>query len=549
MRVTKWAISILVTCVVSPLCFAGPVETSIPGVTATLVELRQNEGVVRLALRIANGSSNVISGKLLSFNQLTLVDPDTRQKHFGIKDAEGHYLAGPVSDWNNGGRWVVRLPPGGEALIWMLFEPIAPGSMVSVEAPLMFPFDDVAVTEGAPETIGTASSTPVGLRLTLVSARRARGQLDLRLKVNNSASVRANLGALKYRDVSVFDGVGKREFTVLKDAEGQYVAQPKSDGSDGGRFWLNSVAPGATQLMSLSFEAPPDDVQQVDLLLPGFMPLEGIQLTGLGGATSAGIATAGRTLGLEGALKALAADVTPTEIHIDLAADVLFGFDSAEIKPAAEDSLNNLLTVVNAHPSAGVAIVGHTDVRGDESYNQALSERRAQAVSRWLQAKGVMASRLTATGAGESHPLRTGTTEEDHQANRRVEIRISTGDSPSVPAPTHLPGFHSTSVLQALFIRSDNEDAPGPDFPTGVHRMEAEYAWANAKPGLNLHLRWMMNGTTLLEQSETVKTAQGSSTWQLMLSGGSVLPDGDYMIQVLEDGQALFPELKFRIGR
>lgn len=63
-------------------------------------------------------------------------------------------------------------------------------------------------------------------------------------------------------------------------------------------------------------------------------------------------------------------------------------------------------------------------MRGDDTYNQSLSERRAASVSAWLAAHGIAGDRLTATGAGESRPVRTGSTEADHQANRRVEIRI-----------------------------------------------------------------------------------------------------------------------------
>jgi len=94
------------------------------------------------------------------------------------------------------------------------------------------------------------------------------------------------------------------------------------------------------------------------------------------------------------------------------------------LKPAAEGKLNHLLTVVNSKPASRIAIEGHTDVRGDAPYNQALSQRRAESVRSWLVAHGVAAGRISATGAGESRPVQTGTTEADHQANRRVEIRI-----------------------------------------------------------------------------------------------------------------------------
>jgi outer membrane protein OmpA-like peptidoglycan-associated protein len=116
--------------------------------------------------------------------------------------------------------------------------------------------------------------------------------------------------------------------------------------------------------------------------------------------------------------------VTPQEIKIDLSADVLFDFDKADLKPAAETQLQNLLTVVNSRPNASVGIEGHTDVRGEAAYNQELSQRRAESVRTWLTAHGVGAGRIAATGAGEARPVKTGSSEADHQANRRVEIRI-----------------------------------------------------------------------------------------------------------------------------
>jgi outer membrane protein OmpA-like peptidoglycan-associated protein len=86
-------------------------------------------------------------------------------------------------------------------------------------------------------------------------------------------------------------------------------------------------------------------VTKVDLFLPRFLPVEAMTIEGMGGAASGGVAAAGRALGLETALKELNAEVTATEIKIDMAADVLFDFDKATIKKEAEPSLQNLATV------------------------------------------------------------------------------------------------------------------------------------------------------------------------------------------------------------
>jgi outer membrane protein OmpA-like peptidoglycan-associated protein len=80
--------------------------------------------------------------------------------------------------------------------------------------------------------------------------------------------------------------------------------------------------------------------------------------------------------------------------------------------------------VVNSKPGSRISIEGHTDQRGSDAYNQTLSELRAGAVQSWLVAHGIAAGRIAATGAGEAKPVRTGDTEADHQANRRVEIWI-----------------------------------------------------------------------------------------------------------------------------
>ena len=200
-----------------------------------------------------------------------------------------------------------------------------------------------------------------------------------------------------------------------------WQASPRSDDIGGGYIIPNW---GKPILMSLTFQAPPDSVKTVDLILPDFQPFEGVAIEGLGGAAAGGIAAAGKSLGLEGALKELQAEVTAEEIKVDLSADVLFDFDKADLKPAAEGKLNHLLTVVNSKPGSRIAIEGHTDVRGSDAHNQTLSQRRAESVRSWLVAHGVAAGRISAAGAGKSRPLRTGTTEADHLANRRVEIRI-----------------------------------------------------------------------------------------------------------------------------
>lgn len=400
-------------------------ETEVAGVSAEVAELRQAGGALRLVVRYANSGTKAADFSRFSAGKIVLVDVKSRQKYFPIKDANNQWVAGPIGDEIEGGRLRLSIPPGQETFAWAYFEPLAAGTVVSVELPQMFPFEDIPVTEGAQAVLHatTAQSTPVGAVASLVSAKRADEALKVRLKLGPQAGRNADIGPyFEYKQVYLFDPAGKRKYPLLKDAEGIFVAQPLGQKMGGGTFIIDA---SKTTLVSLTLQAPPDSVTSADLVLPWFLPFENLTIEGLGGAAAGGVAAAGKSIGLEGALKELAAVVTPEEIKIDLSADVLFDFDKADLKPVAEEKLNHLLTVVNSRPNFAVLIEGHTDVRGDAAYNQALSQRRADAVRIWLTSHGVAADRLNATGAGESRPLRSGDTEEDHQANRRVEIRMT----------------------------------------------------------------------------------------------------------------------------
>lgn len=413
------------TFLVATIAPAEPVETEIDGVTAEVAELRTSGGVTRLAVRYTNNGTKQAGTDRFLVEKLVLVDVKSKRKHLPIKDANGQPVAGPIGDEIGGGRIYVRLEAGQRAVAWAYFDAIPAGTVVSVEVPQMFAFEDVIVA-GDPGTLfsaDTAKSIPTGAVATLASAKRADQALKVRLKLaaETGVEVRMRSPYFIYKDVYLFDPAGKRKYPLLKDSEGLFLAQPLTVLMDGGRIIPNWSKP---ILMSLTFQAPPDTVQTVDLILPDFQPFEGIAIEGLGGAGAGGVAAVGKSLGLQGALKELQAVVTDQEIKIDLSADVLFDFDKADLKPAAESKLNPLLTVVNSKPGSRIAIEGHTDLRGGDAYNQALSQRRAESVRTWLVAHGVAASRISATGAGKSRPVRTGTTEADHQANRRVEIRI-----------------------------------------------------------------------------------------------------------------------------
>lgn len=105
--------------------------------------------------------------------------------------------------------------------------------------------------------------------------------------------------------------------------------------------------------------------------------------------------------------------------------DVLFEFDRSEITAAGAAILDNAAEVVNsgAYKSLRVNIAGHTDFIGSEGYNQALSERRANAVRSYLVRKGVDASRISTFAYGETTPKADNQSDEGRAQNRRAEIK------------------------------------------------------------------------------------------------------------------------------
>lgn len=103
---------------------------------------------------------------------------------------------------------------------------------------------------------------------------------------------------------------------------------------------------------------------------------------------------------------------------------LLFPYDSDSLLPEGRENLNNLATSLQAYPETEVLVIGHTDARGSDEYNQALSERRAGSAANLLSSYGVPRDRVRTMGRGESEPVADNETEWGMQQNRRVEVVI-----------------------------------------------------------------------------------------------------------------------------
>ncbi len=102
--------------------------------------------------------------------------------------------------------------------------------------------------------------------------------------------------------------------------------------------------------------------------------------------------------------------------------NITFETNSAKLTDADKRILDEAISTIKASTSNHIDVVGYTDNTGAASYNQKLSEKRAQSVVAYLINKGISSTRLFASGRGEENPIATNDTEAGRQANRRVEL-------------------------------------------------------------------------------------------------------------------------------
>jgi OOP family OmpA-OmpF porin len=128
-------------------------------------------------------------------------------------------------------------------------------------------------------------------------------------------------------------------------------------------------------------------------------------------------------------VKPAAAPVDATvcqQLFSDLLAKGKIRFDSrrATIDPDSAGLLDRLIETALRCPTANIEIAGHTDGDGEDGFNQALSEKRAQAVTDYLVKAGLPADRFTATGYGSSQPVASNDTDEGKAQNRRIDFVV-----------------------------------------------------------------------------------------------------------------------------
>lgn len=111
-------------------------------------------------------------------------------------------------------------------------------------------------------------------------------------------------------------------------------------------------------------------------------------------------------------------------IRLNMPSDITFATNQSTINPGFDDTLSKVASTLAKYPKTTIDIIGHADSSGDDAYNQALSERRANSVADFLVRGGVASNRIYSQGRGKSQPLVSNDTVDGRAKNRRVEILL-----------------------------------------------------------------------------------------------------------------------------
>ncbi|MEO7307172.1 MAG: OmpA family protein [Ferruginibacter sp.] len=119
---------------------------------------------------------------------------------------------------------------------------------------------------------------------------------------------------------------------------------------------------------------------------------------------------------------------------------VYFDFDKSEITSNSKLALDKLVQIFKEYPETNILVEGHTDDKGADDYNMALSQRRAMAVGNYLKSYGIPASRLTINWYGETQPKVENTSDVARAENRRVEFGITANEKMKAEAKKEADG-------------------------------------------------------------------------------------------------------------
>ena len=167
--------------------------------------------------------------------------------------------------------------------------------------------------------------------------------------------------------------------------------------------------------------------------------------------------------------------------------NIYYDYDDDKILPDAEKDLDLLFDLLEQYPTMVIELSSHTDSRGSDSYNMALSERRAISAKNYLVGRGADVERIKAVGYGETQILNecyndVECSEEDHQYNRRTEFKIIEGPETIELKKQVTP--EELAKMEAEKKKREEEEAKRRIIEQQKRKLEAERQKAKGEPGI-----------------------------------------------------------------
>ena len=425
------------------------VESRWDGMYVDLLEVsRSSTGQLTMRFRYRNpGKTTVAFPHLRNLIPLTMaVDAPGEAVYDALKDTDAAAVSSStLGTRSRSGRSVAA---GASQAHWVKLQaPPATVKHVTIIVPGAVPFEDVEVGARGSATpmttprpaLAAVDAEADGIKVEVVEVRRvAGGAVNVIYRYRNGTSKPFALphGAEGCHRVYLLDPATRTKHEVVKT---KLTERDKGTlcgtTTDFSATWGGAtILPGQTLTLWAKLTAPAESTKSVSFLVPGAPPVDNLAVSGKGTVTaSEDKSVTGAVAGLEDPLKDFGARVTEKTVRIALAADVLFDFDCADLKPDEEVWLSKLAAVVKAYPTAQISIEGHTDSKGADAHNQKLSEQRAATVADWLASKGgVPRAQVTTAGLGKTKPVAhntkpDGADDPDGRAkNRRVVVVVRT---------------------------------------------------------------------------------------------------------------------------
>lgn len=142
---------------------------------------------------------------------------------------------------------------------------------------------------------------------------------------------------------------------------------------------------------------------------------------------------------------------------------VNFDTNKATLTRNAKVLLDDVAAELTAYPDIKVQVAGHTDSRGSAALNDGLSKRRAASVMSYLVGKGIAADRMSSAGFGPNEPIADNATDEGRELNRRVELKIVSGNAVAADAAPAAPEASAPAAAAPEAAAPEAAEAPAED--------------------------------------------------------------------------------------